>query len=265
MQRTEHLHTHDHDGHEHHHAARDTLRDWARVFILLGLAAYFAYNILSGNLSNYVNARFAWLSYVAIVLFGLLGFASMVALLRGGHDHAHDHDHDHEHGGMSWVMIAIVAVPLVLGTLVPSEPLSASAVNGGVSMTPISIGGATATAFSRDPLDRNVLEWLRVFIKGAPDSFNEQEADVIGFVYREPGYPPDHFLVARFTISCCVADASAIGLPAVWTGSGDLADGQWVRVRGAFQAGDFANRRTPILQAAQVEVVDQPDHPYLYP
>ena len=40
---------------------------------MIGLGMYFVYNIASGNIPNYVNARFAWLSYVAAALFLLIG------------------------------------------------------------------------------------------------------------------------------------------------------------------------------------------------
>jgi putative membrane protein len=72
-------------------------------------------------------------------------------------------------------------------------------------------------------------------------------------------------MVARFTISCCVADSSAIGLPVMWQGVDTLPQDTWVRVQGTFEVGDFQGDTVPILQASSVEVVPQPEHPYLYP
>jgi Predicted membrane protein len=109
----DHHHDHDHD-HEHDHR-RETIYAWARAALLIGLGLYFVYNIVSGNLANYINARFAWLSVVAAALFLLLGAAAVYRLLRHGHSHDdahHDHDHDHDHGAFSWGVIAVVAVPL---------------------------------------------------------------------------------------------------------------------------------------------------------
>jgi putative membrane protein len=62
-----------------------------------------------------------------------------------------------------------------------------------------------------------------------------------------------------------VADAGAIGLPVAWADEAAIEDGMWVRVTGAFQLGEFRGEQIPMLQATTVEVVDQPDHPYLYP
>jgi uncharacterized membrane protein YcgQ (UPF0703/DUF1980 family) len=38
-----------------------------------------------------------------------------------------------------------------------------------------------------------------------------------------------------------------------------------VRVTGQFQAGAFRDQEMPVLLASSVEVVEQPEHPYLYP
>jgi uncharacterized repeat protein (TIGR03943 family) len=259
MQTTDHLHEHHHP-HDHDHAP-DTLRAWLKTAILLALGGYFIYNIASGSLTNYINQRFAWLSYVAAVLFLALGAASAWDLLRGRGRVACACDHDHQH--ITWRALAIVALPLVLGTLIPSRPLGSAAVNGDISLN---AAGANLTSFSADPLQWNVLDWLRAF-NNADDlaGFNGQEADVIGFVYREATFPEDTFMVARFTISCCVADASAIGLPVVWQNAGDFPQDTWVRVRGVFEVGAFRGDTVPVLHAASVETVQQPEHPYLYP
>lgn len=254
----------------------------AKLVLLVGLALYFLYNIISGNLSNYINQRFAWLTVVAVVLFLLLAAGSLLDLRRArraqAHDHHHDHDHDHhdhdhhhhehehdhDHGSLSWKIIAVTAIPLLLGTLIPSRPLGSSAIDGNISLSAVSV--SNATTFTTNPLEWNVLDWLRSF-NSTDDlsSFNGREADVVGFVYREPTFPPDTFMVARFTVSCCVADASAIGLAVRSEGSDSLTADTWVRVKGTFELGEFRGDSVPILTAETVETVPQPDHPYLYP
>lgn len=253
--------------HEHHHDHRgETLQAWLKALLLLGLGAYFAYNIVSGNLANYINIRFAWLSYVAAAVFLLLGVASLVGLLRQReHKHDHDHDHDHAHGGMSWGALAVVAVPLLLGVLIPSRPLGASAVDGNLSLNAAAVTTSNLS-FTIPPLERNVLDWLRMF--NSVQDYSEldgQPADVVGFVYREPNFGENRFMVARFTISCCVADASAIGVPVAWDEAESLPADSWVRVTGTFKVDNFRDDRAPVLQAESVEAVPQPEHPYLYP
>jgi putative membrane protein len=113
-----------------------------------------------------------------------------------------------------------------------------------------------------------VLDWLRVF-NATTDyaTLNGEPADVIGFVYTEPDMAPTQFMVARFTVSCCVADANAIGVPVHWNEAdvAALASGQWVRVTGAMQVESFRGDDMPVLQAQAVELIEAPKNPYLFP
>ncbi len=253
----EHLHHHDHDH------RREQIAEIVKTGLLIGLGLYFVVNIISGNLTNYINVRFSWLSYVAAALFLLIGGFSALGLLnarRAEHDH-HHHDHDHDHSAISWGTLMVIAVPLVLGTLIPSRPLGAESVDGNVSITAASVDNMV---LSIEPSKRNVLDWLRVF--NATDDYatlSGLPADVIGFVYLEPTFGENQFMIARFTVSCCVADASAIGIPVQWPEA--VEQGQWVRVTGVMEAGEFRGDAAPILHAQAVEVVEQPEHPYLYP
>jgi uncharacterized repeat protein (TIGR03943 family) len=235
-----------------------------KVAILLGLSGYFVYNIVSGNLTNYINIRFAWLSWVAVALFAALGIAILYALLRGESTQGRSPD-DPGHTPINWSILGFMALPLALGLLLPSQPLGASAVNGNISL---SVGSerAAVTSVEKDPLTRNVLDWLRAFSRdSSPAAFDGEQADFIGFVYREPDFPENHVMVSRFTVACCVADASAIGLPIYWPGVDELVDGEWVRVQGTFESGTFDGTEMPVLQVAALDVVDVPEHPYLYP
>jgi uncharacterized repeat protein (TIGR03943 family) len=249
--KTEHSHDHSHD-------RRAVIAEYLKAALLIGLGVYFAAVIASGSLTNYINARLSWLSYVAAALFLLIGVFSLVHLLTARPVH---HDHDHDHAPISWGTLIVIAVPLVLGTLIPSRPLGAESVDGAVSITAASVDNMVMAI---EPLKRNVLDWLRVFAAASdPAALSGQPADVIGFVYLEPTLAEQQFMLARFTMSCCVADASAIGMPVVW--GGDVRQGEWVRVTGTIQTGEFRGAAAPILRADAVEVVAQPEHPYLYP
>jgi uncharacterized repeat protein (TIGR03943 family) len=241
---------------------RGTRLQFLQTLILLAMALYFAYNLLSGNITNYINTRFAWLSYAAAILFALLGLVSLYYLLRGQRDNAPRVFSTQQRITLPIAMVMLI--PLAFGVLLPSRPLGAEAITGGVTIN--AAASASAALISKDPLERNVLDWARTFTSSSlPATFDGERADVIGFVYTEPSFPENHFMVARFTVSCCVADASPIGLPVLYTGTADVAEGEWVRIQGMFRAGDFRGQTTPILQADSVEIVAQPEHPYLYP
>jgi putative membrane protein len=266
---------HDHDARsehkahsEHEHAHEDdTLQQWLKTAILFGLGLYFVYNVASGNLTNYINERFAWLSWVAAPLFVLLGAISAYSLLtRREEDHGEQGSHTHDHGALSWPVLAVVALPLVFGTLLPSRPLGASAVEGDLTAGAGLIGGDEAATVERDPLDWNVLDWLRAVNRSTDlTEFDGQEANLLGFVYRNDQFPAGHFVVTRFIISCCVADATAVGMPVNWPEADGLDNDAWVQVHGTFELGEFAGNLFPVLQADALEIVPEPEHPYLYP
>jgi uncharacterized repeat protein (TIGR03943 family) len=239
---------------------REKLVGWAKSVVLVGLGIFFIYSIASGNLTNYINERFAWLSYVAAGLFLLLGAANTVDLWL----HRDYALLDRSHAPITWTVIAIVAIPLVLGTLVPSRPLGSAAAQGGVSLSAASI--TKATSFTTDPLKWNVLDWLRAFnMTDDVNSFNGKQADVVGFVYREATFPDNQFMVTRFTVSCCVADASALGLPVVSDKASQFPADTWVEIKGTLKVDKFKGDNWPILQAVSIEKIAQPEHPYLYP
>lgn len=237
-------------------------RDWAKAFVLLAMGIYLLVLIETGNLSNYINVRFQWLSYVAAGIFLLLGGWSLVRLLRGAQVQ-HAANAAFVHTPVGWGVIAICAIPLVLATLVPSRPLGADAVSGDISLSPVGVG--TAAEFSRAPEERNILDWLREFSRmGTPAALNDLPVDVIGFVYREPDMGAEQFMVARFTMSCCVADAFAIGLPVQYADAASLPTDTWVRITGTLRAGDFQEQVLPVIRPEQVQIVAPPETPYLY-
>jgi putative membrane protein len=88
---------------------------------------------------------------------------------------------------------------------------------------------------------------------------------VVGFVYHDDRYGEGHFMLVRYIVSCCVADASALGLVVASSDAASLTDDQWVQVRGHFIAGDLDNWQLPVLVADAIEPVAFPNQPYLYP
>jgi len=246
-------------------------REYLKMSILFLLAGFFIQKYLSGNLYDYISPRFAWLAVLAAVLFAVMAMSFIN--FKPNHndndlhpDHDHDHDHPHEHNVTKWPVI-LVSVPLVLGIFVPARPLGASQVaNQGIS-TDISAPSADLqTSLKIIPAQRNVLDWVRA-IGANPDpaALNEQQVDVIGFVYRDVRFASNQFMVARYAISCCVADARAMGLVVQTGDASQHATGEWVRVQGHFMAGALDNNSMPVIKVDSIVSVDQPAQPYLYP
>lgn len=239
------------------------LREWFKTIILVGLSGYLAYTIVSENLGNYINnSRFVWLTWLAVALFFVLGVANILPHLRKENDPALPFETT-SIMPKGWVVIAICAIPLALGVLIPSRPLGVESLTGTLSTN---VSASDKTVITRDPLKRNILDWLRAFSREADKTqFDGVEAEFSGFIYRNPEFEDGQFMVGRFIVSCCTADADPVGLPVYSLAAGDLAEGQWVTVRGKFYADDFRGTITPILHVETLEPIEQPKNSYLYP
>jgi len=264
-----------------------TLNLFLKIVVLAGLGAMFYVKIVTNTLGFYINQRFAWLSYVAVLILLSLALTMIYRLVERRsaqraasfderHDdvpielrrkntskHSHSHSHSHE---LTWLGIAIISLPMLVGLLVPARPLSSGAIaSRGIGLTAPNRPGSVAQIQRSASGPKNIIDWLREFSRDADlSNVVGKEADVIGFVYRDPRSKSNEFWVSRFAISCCVADASAIGLLVQTDEAASLKNDSWVHVKGKFAMGEFAGEKVPIIIGEKVEPTQQPTQPYLY-
>ncbi|QYK51419.1 MAG: TIGR03943 family protein [Anaerolineales bacterium] len=238
-----------------------------QAVILFGLSAFLFYKIVSGTLYFYINARFTWLVVLGGAVFlGLAFFAWPRKSASHAHEHE-DHDHGHAHSRSVWPL-TILSIPLALGFLVPSRPLDSSALDtrGLTTNALMSVGGQTAVQLDQPSDQRNVLDWVRAFNFAAdPVIYEGEPADVIGFVYQDPRLPEGQFLVGRFAVSCCAADAFAIGMIVQSDEAHQWAANQWVHVNGTIQVSHLDGVAVPLIVAESIKEVSIPPQPYLFP
>lgn len=259
-----------------------------QALILAGFGIFLLEKIWSGNLYWYISNRYWLLTLLAAIGFLLLAQSVLpkrtppTPKAEADHEHGHDHsdpahvhaeaeDHNHAghtHGkvGPAWGL-ALVALPIILGVIVPAKPLGAAAIaNKGVNTSAPLVAASSNIKLDMAPQDRNILDWIRV-INAATDAnaIKGQRADVIGFVYQDSRLGDGQFLVGRFTITCCVADALAIGMAVKWPQAQSLPANTWVQVKGPVEATTVDGQRLPRILAESVETVPEPTDPYLYP
>lgn len=230
-----------------------------KMVLLVGLGGFLASRLFNSTLNFYIHPRFNGLTLATAVLLAALGAIYGWQMLRHGGEH---HHHD-----VPWLGLFILALPIVLGLFVTPQPLGANALGNRELTFRLSAApdGSLRTATIETGGTRNILDWLYAFQQEQePSLFNGQEVDVIGFVYRDEQFSDSQFMVSRFTISCCVADANPIGLIVQWPEAASLAENDWVRVSGRFQAESFNGSRLPVIQAESVTPTDAPKQPYLY-
>ncbi|GAB4457183.1 MAG: hypothetical protein Kow0031_38160 [Anaerolineae bacterium] len=249
----------------------------ALALVAMGLFLYSRY--LTGSLLFYINERFVWLTVLASIGFVLVGLSYRYRAQHNHHHHDHDghdpshqhddHDHgDHQHSQLTWAGLLLVVSPIVLGLLIPPKPLGAAAMsNRDLSVKSLtSVAAPESAVISKPKADKNILDWLIEFQSaGSPEALAGEEAKVIGFIYRDERFAPNEFMVSRFTISCCAADAAPLGLLVRAPEAVTLPDDAWVEVRGQFETGQLDGEPVPVIAAAEITPTDVPEQPYLYP
>ena len=152
--------------------------------------------------------------------------------------------------------IVFIFIPLIIGLTIPAKPLSASAVsNRGISSgAPLSAGGGSQAAnISQSSDQRTILDWVKLFnYQSDLSNVLGQKADVIGFVYHDPRLSAGQFMVSRFAITCCVADAFAIGMVVESTDAEGLPDNSWIRVKGPVQSINLGGHKMALILADSI-------------
>lgn len=244
---------------------KESLQDASKALVVVALGVFLILLAYNGQVLFYINRRTAWLMVPA----GMLLFVIAEAFRRRPSKEERNADchcgqEDHHFAPLS---LLLVALPVILGFLVPPAPLGALAMSAreGVSFTaPAAISGDGANVAQGG--ERNVLDWIAAFQNSSDlSSFAGKEAHVTGFVFHDAAHAADRFMVSRFIITCCVADAIPVGLPVRWPDAAALAADQWVEVSGPLALEEVAGETVPYIDATTITAIAAPNQPYLYP
>jgi uncharacterized repeat protein (TIGR03943 family) len=231
------------------------------VLRAIGLFLFFQW--MSGNLSLYIHERF-----VILIVLASFGLVFMGAVYHSRRVRASGGPH-HHHGNFSWGGLFLVLLLIMFGLMAPRIPLGTEAMRNRhisvESMTSLAVPSSNRMLLK--PIrKRTILDWVILSLRdNTLEAVVGENATVSGFVYRQEGFAEDRFMVSRFVITCCAADAMPVGLYVSWPESKTLADDQWVEVSGQFELRDIDSKQTPVLLAETVTLIDIPAQPYLYP
>jgi uncharacterized repeat protein (TIGR03943 family) len=226
--------------------------------------------VINNQLLWYINFRFVVLVQIGIVFLAILIqrlFTEVRSSRKRQEAKGQDHDHEHDHMAAPinlWIML----IPLLIGIFIPARPLDSSAVSAkGLSTSSALISSnSTSRLFETESEQRNILDWVKLFyFEKNLDPFIGQPASVVGFVYRDENLPQGQFFVSRFIISCCAADGYAVGMIVESPETDSFEKDTWVKVTGPVDVISYDGRTSPLIRAEAIEVVPQPEQPYLYP
>lgn len=191
----------------------------------------------------------------------------------GHHD---DDDHGHDHHRFPWIGIWLLA-PVLCVALVPLRPLGADAVNsrranvvGVAARQPTGSASTDRSDDETDPARREggtmkVLDFVDRVINEPEHPFTKP-VTLTGFIATEPD--GSGFVLGRFVMTCCAADAQPLLIYVRYAGE-DLAKDRWVEVTGrqvppppGTSGADLSETRNIVIDASRVDVVEQPRQPY---
>jgi uncharacterized repeat protein (TIGR03943 family) len=190
-----------------------------------------------------------WLTIAGVAIV-LLGLVTLVRAVRRSRP-AHDHDHN---VGVGWLLLAPIAALL----LVAPPTLGSYGVGRAAANVNIKAGAGVFKPMQRgvEPLQMTLLEFGQRAYDHHGTSFNGAPVKLVGFV---AGDVDGGFELARYTISCCAADAAPIVVRVLGTSGDPAARDQWVTVTGTFRPG---GGDIPDLIATSVAQIPAPEDPY---
>lgn len=271
-----------------------SMRRALSAVVLAAWGAFLLYLVIKGDAKRYLSPGLIWL---AAITGSILVFTAY-CLWRArhvGHVDADSPWHEMEcrcrslqfPSGSEMIALIALVVPLVAVSIVPAGSLgSFAAQQKGLSL---SDSGAADAPPPPPPDDAIVLPSnnvdgpvralsMRQLVYSAAFDYERlqtglSEGEVVktdGFVSHPDPKHPERVVVTRFLVTCCVADATPIGVEVRGAGISKLKDDTWVVVTGPVGWPDRSSYDitrgypTPWMDAEKVDVVPQPSDIYVY-
>ncbi|MEX2274842.1 MAG: TIGR03943 family protein [Actinomycetota bacterium] len=225
----------------------------ATGLVLAAWATTFWFLLLAGRSTLYLSSRTAWVVPVGAVLLTLAAAGRLAT--------AREQDPTSLGRRQSW-LLGLLLVPVVLILVLPPSTLTSFAADRR--------GSAASAGYTAPAADIASGPLTLLDVAGAQTSKDGQRALAArageqvafpGFVTREPDTPADEFLLTRFIVSCCVADATVAQVRIVNVQPGVWADDQWVSVTGTM----YPLGREVLVDASRVAAIEEPSPAYLSP
>lgn len=266
-----------------------------KIVVFLGFAFLFYTMIASGEINYYVHPRIV--PYVkwgigALVLIALFTTRDLFRLKR--------------HVNMMPYLFFLI--PLVTGFVLPVKVMDATSTATGVQLTrkvptydsaQPSIKPAIEFELDSDKTFKTVAENtatnlpMEEQVPGIPNQIDDlldgktflktvnnlssdldgsvgQEVELAGFIYEEEDFEPNQFVIGRYVITCCAADAEIYGILCKDMSVFDHKVNSWVKIKGTVEKtaymSSYDNKEIEMAQIVidEIESIVSPEDPYIY-
>jgi uncharacterized repeat protein (TIGR03943 family) len=221
--------------------------------VVAAWAALFWFLSLTGRDDLYLSTRTSWVVPVGAALLTAAGAGLIVsARVRSPRPIG---------SREAWVM-GLMVVPVVMILALPPATLGSFSASRRPGFSSAGFGGSHADLGS-GPLtlvDVAAAQYSDAGKQALARRAGEQ-VDFIGIVTRYADTKAGEFLLTRYIVTCCVADATTAQVRVVNVPPGEFQANDWVEVKGPI----YPLGKQVIVNATSVEAVPRPAKPYLTP
>lgn len=166
--------------------------------------------------------------------------------------------------GLKQVILVLV---LFAGISIPSGQISSVTANqriGNLNDVILSDDNIVGNSFGSSSESYDIGDWL-ISLSYNPDQnfYVGKKVDLIGFIFAPENLPEDVFILGRFVIRCCAADATPVGLKVEANWKEGFKRDEWVRVKGAFDVREIDGNLELIIKVDSMERTEVPERPYI--
>ena len=236
----------------------DARGGWSSQRLLTGLvlgawAGMFWWLMLSGRTALYLSSRTAWVVPLGAILLTIATLGRLITARSSSNEGITRR----QAWGLGLLLIPVVAIvalpPTTLGAYAASRRSSFIGAGFVTSVEDLATGELTLIDLAGATRSRS---GMRALAQRAGT-----EVNLVGFVVRDRGMPVDEFMLTRFIVSCCAADALSVQIRVVGAPPGQFKEDDWVKVSGSM----YPLGQDIIVQASDVVGVERPSRPYITP
>lgn len=248
-----------------------------KILILLCLASILFGLIMMNQVNLYVHPRFTILLQISDVIFFLMLLAQCMHLknsLKSNSPFQEGSDvKGHDFGKAKYKLFLYYVTfifTLAVAIFIPSTSLDSNLIknkglNNNVSEK-IKSGIFTSVDNFQDTKfikisDKNYVDMIQN-LYCHPADYNGTNVEITGFAYIDP--TTHRASIARYVISCCIADASAVGLAIDAGDENNLVAGHWYEMQGRINTISYKNDVSPVLKVTWSNEIKKPLFTYIF-
>jgi uncharacterized repeat protein (TIGR03943 family) len=276
-----------------HREHNESFHMYIRGIILIGFTMLLFKLLVTGNIQNFIAPRMIHFVYITLFICLLLG---IVQIWRSGTKTTAScscgEEHEIPNTTGSLLLYSLFIIPIVTGFLFSDSIIDGSvAAKRGINFgRQQDLNGQLLTDGEENPnqlvqeppkgyfekLERELQSLNTIVVDDERyisimdvigkdvTGFKGKAITLTGFIHREENMEKDTAVIARFGITCCVADASVFGMLATGKDVASLTDDTWVRVTGTLDETMYIDALFPIVKVTNIEKIPEPKMPYVY-